>query len=128
MLNYKTISIASTVLTAILFLSLLLVPDVIFWVFSIEAGDAAYFIARRASILFLGLAILSFMSRDAQHSALRQNIILAMCVLWALMALMGLFELARAYAGFGILLAIFAEIGFAFGYFLIFKKHSDKKE
>jgi len=126
MLNYKIISIASVILTSTLFLSLLLVPDLIFWIFSIEAGEAARFIARRASILFLGLSILSFLSRNTPHSSLRQNIILAMCVLWSLMALLGLFELIRGYAGIGILLAITAETIFAISYFLIFKKYSDR--
>jgi len=126
MLNYKIVSIASAILTSILFLSLLLMPDLIFWIFSIETTEAANFIARRASILFLGLAILSFLSRNTPHSSLRQNIILAMFVLWSLMALLGLFELVRGFAGLGILLAITAEIIFAISYFLIFRKHSNR--
>ena len=122
--DFKIVSIACACLTSILFLSLLFVPDLIFWIFAVETTEAARFIARRASILFLGTAIISYMGRNAPDSTLRQGLVLGMFVLWGAMAVLGVFEFARAYAGPGILLAVAAETAFAFAYWSIWKRYS----
>ncbi len=121
--TFKTLSVANAALTFILFCTLLFAPGLIFWTFSIQAGAAAIFIARRAAILFLGLSLISYGGRNAPHSDLRQSIVLGMFVLWALMACLGIFEFARGYAGIGILLAVVAELGFALGYWFIWKSN-----
>ena len=119
--SYKVISSANAVLTFALFAILLIAPSFIFWIFSIEAGEAAYFIARRASILFLGLSLMSYLSRNASSSEMRQSVIISMFVLWAAMACLGIVEFARGYAGIGVLLAVAAEAGFAFGYWTLWR-------
>ncbi len=109
MLNYRLISLLSSSISFALFMCLLFLPEPIFWLFQIEGSESAYFISRRASILFLGYAVISYFSRFAENSEIRQAIILGYMFLWLGLAVLGLFEFLRAYVGVGIFLAIIAE-------------------
>lgn len=71
------------------------------------------FLARRAAMLFLGIAILSFLARDAPASILRNAIAIAFAVMLLGLAATGLYEYARGYAGPGIWIAIVTEVAFA---------------
>lgn len=112
MFNFKNVSLAATALSGVLFVILLLAPELIFFIFSIEGSEAAKLLSRRAAMLFLGLAIITYLGRDAVHSALRQAVCVGMAATMFGLALTGTYEFARGYAGFGILLAVIAEIGF----------------
>jgi hypothetical protein len=122
MVNYKNISVAASILYLVLFLVLLMNPNLVFWIFDIEPSEAARFISRRASFLFFGLAIISWLGREAEHSTLRQAVAMGMSTMMAALAVLGLFEFLRGYAGAGILLAISAEIFFAVAYMKIWLK------
>lgn len=123
MINFKYVSVAAACLYITLFLSLLLVPDFIFWIFDIDGDESARFISRRAAMLFFGFAVISWLGREASHSSMRQAVILGMAATMATMALTGLYEFARGYAGAGILLAVMAELAFAVAYGSLWKTH-----
>ncbi len=123
MLNFKNVSLATVALTSVLFGLLLLVPDFIFFIFGIEGGEAARLLSRRAAMLFLGLAILSYFGRNAEHSIMRQAVCLGMAASMFGLALTGTYEFVRGYAGGGILLAVVAEIGFGAAYVRIWMKN-----
>ncbi len=116
MINYKIVSLAASALSVVLFVLLLLVPDVIFWVFGIEGNELARLMSRRAAMLFLGLAIIAYLGRDAINSALRQAVCLGMGSLMFGLALTGIYEFSRGFAGAGILLAALSELGFGFAF------------
>ncbi len=109
MINYKIVSLLSSIIFFTLFMSLLLYPESIFWLFQIEGNESAYFISRRASMLFLGYALITYFSRFAENTELRQAIILGLALAMFGLALLGLFEFLRGYVGIGIFLAISAE-------------------
>ena len=69
--------------------------------------------SRRASILFLGLAAITFLARDEPDSAARRAIATSIFITMTGLAFLGLIELMRGTAGLGILLAILAEAVFA---------------
>lgn len=119
MINYKNVSLAATVMYALLFIFLLFTPDFIFWIFQIEGGETANFIARRAAMLFLGLTIIAYCGRAALHSVMRQAVALAMGISMAALAVLGMFEFFRGFSGPGIWFAILAETGFAGAYLSI---------
>lgn len=119
MFSFRNVSLAATVLTGVLFVILLLAPDLIFWIFSIEGNEAARLLSRRAAMLFLGLAIITYSGRNAQHSVLRQAICLGMAVCMFGLAMTGIFEFARGFAGVGIMLAFAAEVGFGIAFIRI---------
>ena len=116
MLDYKTVSLVMALITICLCLLLMIIPEFIFWLFGIEGGHSAAFIARRAGILFLGLSAMSYLGRKAAPSELRQAISLGMVILLASMAVLGLWEWGRGYAGHGILLAVATEACLAIAY------------
>lgn len=116
MLDYKTVSLVMALITICLSLLLMIIPEFIFWLFGIEGGSSAEFIARRAGILFLGLSAMSYLGRRAAPSELRQAMSLGMTILLASMAVLGLWEWGRGFAGRGILLAVATEASLAIAY------------
>ncbi len=119
MLNFKNVSLATVALTGVLFGMLLLAPELIFFIFNIEGDEAAKLVSRRAAMLFLGLAIITYFGRNAEHSTMRQAVCLGLAISMFGLALTGTYEFVRGYAGVGILLAVVAEIGFGAAYIRI---------
>ena len=106
-----------------LFLHLLFVPEIIFTLFQVEANESAFFISRRAAMLFLGIALFSWFGRNAPHSELRQAICIGMSISMLAMAISGVIEFARNYAGIGIFLAVVTEIVLSVAYFNVWRTH-----
>ena len=77
-----------------------------------EIGDPepALVVARRGGALFLGLAAMLFLARDAENSPARRAISVGLCVACATLAALGLGEWGAGHAGIGIGPAIVAEI------------------
>lgn len=116
MMSFKVLNTITACISLILFVVLLCSPELIFWLFGVEGNESAYFIARRAAMLFLGFAVIAYFSRHAKHSEERQVIILGFtCLMFGLSAL-GTFEFVRGFVGVGIFLAISAELPLAMLY------------
>ena len=60
--TYKSISIANTGLALALFIALLFFPSAIYFLFGLDSHSVGNFMARRAAMLFVGVAIVSFLS------------------------------------------------------------------
>jgi hypothetical protein len=108
-MSFKTVSLAASALCCTLFLCLLLTPGLIYWLFGVESHATADLLAKRAAMLFLGLAVLSFLGRNAPHSSLRQAVSVAMATTMAGLILAGIYEFFMGTAGIGIWLAICGE-------------------
>lgn len=119
--SFKIISSLAAGVTFLLFVTLLLVPSLIFWVFQIPMQDSGIFFARRAAMLFLGTSLLMFLCRNAVDSELRRAIAALVCVSMTGLALVGCYEFFRGFAGVGIWLAIIVEIAFAVSFFRFWK-------
>ncbi len=113
---YRTVATYAAALSFALCAALVFMPGVIHWFFGIEAHASSNFMARRAAMLFLGYGLLCYLSRNAPHTPLRDMICLSMSGMMAGVALMGLYEFWRGFAGVGILLAVAVELGFAYGF------------
>lgn len=126
MIGFKPLSIITAALSLVLFSLLLFLPEPIFLIFQIPETDSAFFIARRAAMLFLGIGILSWLGRDAHHSALRQSVCLGLAVAMIGLAGLGTGEYLRGYAGIGISLAVLTEalIGIAYVKIWIDNRHT----
>ncbi len=108
-MTYKTVSVAASALYIALFACLLIAPDLIYWLFGIESHTTADLLAKRAAMLFLGLAVLSFLGRNAPYSSLRQAVSAAMATTMAGLMLTGMYEFFLGTAGIGIWSAIGGE-------------------
>lgn len=108
--------IATTVLCGALSLVLMLAPSVIYFLFEVEGQESASFIARRASVMFFGVATMTFFAKDVADLSAQHAIALGLGVMMFGLALLGLAEMARGMAGPGILLAVVTELVFAGAY------------
>ena len=119
MIEFRKLSMITAIITFALFLVLLFFPEIIFILFQIPDNDSAFFISRRAAMLFLGIAVFSWLGRNAPHSELRQAICVGLSISMLALAGLGLFELIRGFSGLGIGLAIATEIFLGVSYFKI---------
>ena len=101
--TYRILSYASALLYLYLFSLLLFAPQSFLRDIGIAGNGAAYFLARRASMLMLGFAILTFSGRNAPCSPARQAITLSVALSMAGMAGLSFFEYFRGFANGGIL-------------------------
>ncbi len=119
MIKFKVVSIITAVIALALCLVLILFPEVIFMLFNIDENSSAFFIGRRAAMLFLGISVFTWVGRNASHSESRQAICLGLTISMLALALLGITEYLRGFAGIGILLAVITEGILALLYFKI---------
>ena len=122
MISYQHISIATAFLCLGLFFTLLLFPDLIYWLFQVEESESSSFMLRRAAMLFLGLAVITWLSRLEGQSTARQAICLGLSVTMLALGLLGGAEYLRGAAGPGIGVAVVGEILIATIYFRIWSR------
>ncbi|TCK02587.1 hypothetical protein CLV83_4283 [Marinobacterium mangrovicola] len=115
-MSFKTLNTITSVIAFILFVNFLIYPQFIFFIFGIDGSGSAYLIARRLSILFLGISVLTWFSRNAEHSEARQSICLSICISMFSMVCLGLFEYFRGAADIGILIAVLTEMSIGYLY------------
>lgn len=112
-LSWKIICTAMAIMASTLFVALLVIPGQVMWLFGLDTPPEAAFIARRAAMLFLGLAVLCWLSRSAAPSHLRGALALSLSVMMAALASLGIVEVLRGVAGPGIWFANLTELAFA---------------
>lgn len=112
-MSYRTVSTLAALLSIALCIVLILLPDIVYWLFGLQGNDLGDFLAKRAGLLFLGLAIFCFYSRNTNSSEVKSIVSLSLGATMGTMALLGVFEALRGTAGLGILLAVLVELIFA---------------
>ena len=125
MFDFKTMATLASAVTGMLCLVLLILPALIFWLFGIEGGADAAFMSRRAGCLFLGIAVLLWCFRGAPLGDAQKGVCLAVSAMMSALAVLGLVEFLRGAAGYGIWLAIFAEVGFSTAFGLLWWRQKD---
>ena len=118
-MNFKTLSVITSIVAGTLCASLLIYPEIIFTLFNIEHNSAAFFIGRRAAMLFLGITVMSWAVRNTAHSQTQQAICLGHGFAMLGMSFMGVTEFVRGYVSAGIFIAIVTEAILAYSYFKI---------
>lgn len=118
--KFKVLSILTSLLFLYLFVVLLFDTASFFVDLGIDAGEAAFFIARRASVFMLGMSILLFWGKNLPHSESRQMIIIFAAIIMSGLAMMGTYEYARGYLGAAIFQAISIESIVAVSYLILF--------
>ncbi|MGB7318903.1 MAG: hypothetical protein WBC85_13130 [Planktotalea sp.] len=111
----------ATIVCGALCATLLIVPQLLAWLFQIELDHSGAIFARRAGMLFCGIAVICWHSRALDPSPASRAIFLGLGTMMAGLALLGLVEFAQGRVGVGIFLAIVAEIAFSV-HFLSFAK------
>lgn len=96
-------------------LALISTPEVIFWLFALPDGEAVRVLAKRAGVLFLGLALVLILTRSHAPNPSRRTIQIAFAVMLCAMALLGFVEWRGGGVGPGIWSAICVELLLAAG-------------
>ncbi len=116
MITFKKLNMINFAVCTILFLLLLVFPESIFFLFDVKGNEAAFFICRRAAMLFGGYAIISFFTRDLPASKIRQALSLGFGFSMSGFALMGTVEFIRGFAGGGIFITVAGELFLSVSY------------
>ncbi|MEN0068476.1 MAG: hypothetical protein AAGA48_40520 [Myxococcota bacterium] len=119
MLGFKTLNLGLAVLSTILFGMLLVNPGQILDGFAVDQTASAEFISRRAAMLFLGIAVLAYGTRNVVATDARRAISAGFGVTMGALAALGTVEFVRGVAGPGIWPAIATEFAFALSYALV---------
>lgn len=123
MFSFKNISTFTASIACSLFAAFLLFPEFPFSLFGIEQSSSALFVGRRMAMLFLALAILLWVGRNAEHSESRQAISISIAISMCALEGLGVFEFQQGLAGPGILLAVMTELAIAFLYLKVWLSH-----
>lgn len=116
MFRFKNLSVILSILGFSLFVSHLLMPELVFSLFEIPENESAFFNARRTSILYLGVCVLSFLGRNAMHSQLRQSFCVGVSIIMFGLAILGIYEYLAGFAGLGIMIAVITEVVIGVGF------------
>lgn len=100
---YTVVLWVAALLYFYLFVLLLFFPERFLADVGVAGNEAAFFVARRASMLMLGFAVLSFQARTARAPAARQAVTLSIAVNMAGFAILGCREYGRGFANAAIL-------------------------
>ncbi len=122
---YRTFSLATAGVTATLTVVLMFFPEVISWLFALDSDEATLVVMRRAAILMLGIAVMTFVGRDAEDSAARRAMVAGLTATLLGMAALGTIELVRGTVGPGILAAAAVELTLGLGYAWVWR-HPDQ--
>jgi len=128
MIKFKMVSVITAAITLTLCLVLLLAPEAIFKLFSVDENSSALFIGRRAAMLFLGISVITWLGRNSPHSESRQAICLGLAISMLSLAVLGTIEYLRGFAGLGISLAVITEAILALLYFKIWFSCKNAKQ
>ena len=107
---FRWLCLSASALYSFLFVSLLLFPDSIIEGMGAKGGEMAYFLARRASMLMLGFALLLFLVRNIARSNVRIYICAAVAVNMAGFAWTGIYEFMKGGIGGSIFLSVTIEL------------------
>ncbi|MEP4249309.1 hypothetical protein [Tateyamaria sp.] len=116
-MSFQQVSTIASLLFLLLFVTLVLVPEIVYWLFKMQGNELGDFLAKRAGMLFLGLSILCFYSRKTKSREVEKIVSLSVGTAMGAMALLGVYELFWGHAGLGILVAVFIEVLIAASFF-----------
>jgi hypothetical protein len=108
-LFYKIISIGTSILFVYLFLQLFFISESFVKDLGLEPSITTIFLARRASMFMLGIAVLMFFSRNLDSSKPRDIICLSTGITLLGLSCMGTYEFVKGHVNSSIIIAIILE-------------------
>jgi len=118
---FKIMCWVTAVVAVALFVTLLIAPNLIYWLFGLDPHPLGDFMGRRAAMLFAGIGALALMAAPSGAPETRNTVGLAVCVMMFGLAVLGVFELLMGGVGVGILLAVAAEVAICVGFLMALK-------
>ena len=119
---FRLVCSLTAVICAVLFVIFALFPGQYTAGYGVAADGGGIFLGRRASPLFLGLAILLWMLRDQLDPVVQRAVSWSMIAVFAGIALTGLIAFASGVAGQTILVATLGEVVVAAAFFIAMRR------
>ena len=123
-LSFRQAAIAGSGLCFALAAAWMGAPQFILRLWQINGSDSTLLLARRGAALFLGLAVMLWLSRNAKNSPTRHAIAVGFSVSCAALAALGIYDFVAGHAGIGILAAVTIESMLALSFALV--RHADR--
>lgn len=127
-MSFRLTCLTAAILYLALALILAFIPQIVYWLFSLTQNELGDFLARRASALFLGLALLCFLTHRSELPETRNVVSLVVGVTMSTLVFFGIYEFARGYAGIGILIAIAIEIALAVSFLKLWLQAKEERK
>lgn len=115
-MSFKIMAYVTTVAAVVLGLRFIFFGASVLKQWGMEATDVALFMCRRYGALYLGLAVIFFLGRNAAPSELRSAVCLGIGGAVALLAGLGLWERSAGRATSGIIVPVIVEVVLAAGF------------
>ncbi len=115
-MTFRHMATIGAILFGFLFLELVIDVSLLIGPWGVEPTPEAGFMGRRLAAGFLGFAVICGLSRTLPASPARRAISLGIAAALLVVAGFGLYELARGFAGTGILPAVAVEVALAVGF------------
>lgn len=119
---FKLTATIGTAMCASLFMLCFFVPATFVMLYGASADAGAAFMGRRASVLFLGLAVIFWLARDAEKSRLRDAICYGAAVTFAGAALTGMWSYIAGTSGPQMILSAAGEAGLGALFYLSIRR------
>lgn len=128
LLSFKIASTMAAALCGFLCLTLLLIPDLIYWLFDLVASNTSNLLAKRAAMLFLGFVTLLVMARNTRNQEVVSAVSFSMITAFAGLVVVGIYEYVAGVAGPGIWLAIAGEAFFIILFVFAWINHKNNEK
>lgn len=115
-MKFKTIAMVTAFILFFLGLGYFFFGAIIVGRWQVEPSASVILLARRIGCLYLGLAVIFFLSRSAPRSAIRTALSAGTVVVTLLLAGTGVYELALGHVGKGILVSAAIELLLGLGF------------
>lgn len=113
-LSFYRLSVLASILFASLASILIFVPEQMLTSWGIALSTETGLLMNRIGALYVGIAVMFFLARNAEHSPTRSAIIYGTATACMILALLGVYEFAVGHAASGILIGVFIEVTLMF--------------
>lgn len=109
-LTFYRLSVFSSILFVSLAIIMMFAPGGMLAGWGVELTTSVELVVRRIAALYVGIGVMFFMARNAEHSTIRTALILGTIIACVLLALLGVYEFATGHATGGILISVLIEV------------------
>ena len=110
LITFHRLSVITSVLFALLAIILMFTPSLMLTGWGVELTTSVGLVVRRIAALYIGLAVMFYFVRNAEHSNTRTALIYGTITGCMLLACLGVYEFVMGHATSGILSAVFIEV------------------
>ncbi len=120
--KFKTLALFSSALSLFLSCTWAFALKILLPFLGAEYAPSAGFVARRYGALYLAIAVILFLARNAGASVIRSALAWGVAIGCALLALLGVLELMQGQVGLGIWIFVAFEVVLAIAFIVVDQK------